>query len=188
MFSKLIGTHEIVGSGTGFVVINIQRDVNFKSDEGTPAWKIGSVGVGYDSGKTAKFYCIGGNNGTTDSNASGAFSVTSGGNIDTGTLTIVGGGGYSNQSYGGKPQVIISGGGWRKASAPNAVCNDILMANEGVFIQRRAPGGVKAFISMNPFDCLFKFKPYLHLKRKYILHFHHFVWKFYLVCRKKLRF
>ena len=62
VFSKLVGTHEIVGSGSGFVVINIQRDVNFASSEGSPTWSIGTLGAGYDA--TANFYCLGGTAGT----------------------------------------------------------------------------------------------------------------------------
>ena len=46
VLSKINGTHEVVASGSGYVVINLQRDVNFLSS-GTPAWAIGSTGSGY---------------------------------------------------------------------------------------------------------------------------------------------
>ena len=137
VFSKLVGTHEIVGSGSGFVVINIQRDVNFASSEGTPAWSIGTLGAGYDA--TANFYCLGG---TTGTNAEGTISA----NGSTISVTAAG------SAYDGKPQAVVSGGGWRY-SDDTARCDDILGASTGLFIQRQKTGGVKAFLeSMNPFE------------------------------------
>jgi hypothetical protein len=61
VYSNISGNFEIVGSGSGFVVIEKQRDVNFKSDEGSPAWSIGNVGAGYsNSSSTATWYAVGG--------------------------------------------------------------------------------------------------------------------------------
>ena len=48
VYSNINGTHAIVGSGSGYVVIEKQRDVNFKSDEGSPVWNIGDLGTNYD--------------------------------------------------------------------------------------------------------------------------------------------
>ena len=146
VFSKLIGSHEIVGSGSGFVVINIQRDVNFiasGSDAGSPTWSIGSVGAGYT--QDARFYLIGGGAST---NASGT--ITTLGAI--GSITNAGAG------YSGKPQVVVSGGGWREGDnssdvPQNLKCSQILGASSGIFIQRQKTGGEKSFIfSMNPFE------------------------------------
>ena len=63
VLSKINGTHEIVKSDSGWVVLNLQRDVNFLSSEGTRTWAIGSIGSDYT--KTAKFYCIGGTTGVS---------------------------------------------------------------------------------------------------------------------------
>ena len=147
VFSNLIGTHEVVGSGSGFVVINIQRDVNFigtGSDAGTPKWSIGTLGVGYDN--VARFYLIGG----------GASTNADGNITTTGVITVANAG--SGSGYSGKPQVVVSGGGWRLGvNSDNAVgnmrCNYILGASSGIFIQRQKAGGQKAFIeSINPFE------------------------------------
>ena len=101
VYSDLIGTHEVVGSGTGYVVIQKQRDVNFKSDEGTPAWSVGSEGAGYAS--AARFYCVGGNNGSTDTNATGTVSISG----STVSITVsTAGSGYSSA-----PTAVTTGGG-----------------------------------------------------------------------------
>ena len=56
VYSNLIGTHEIVGSGSGYVVIEKQRDVTLKADEqdaaasnATVTWSIGALGSGYNA-------------------------------------------------------------------------------------------------------------------------------------------
>ena len=60
--------------------------------------------------------------------------------------------------YSGKPQVVVSGGGWRLGpnsdnATANKRCNYILGASSGIFIQRQKAGGQKAFIeSINPFE------------------------------------
>ena len=96
VYSNLNGTHEIVGSGSGFLVIEKQRDVNFKSDEGSPVWNVGDLGTGYDG--NAHWFAIGGG-------GTGAYgTVTTGGSF---TVTA-GGSGYTSA-----PQIIVSGGGWR---------------------------------------------------------------------------
>lgn len=145
--SNLNGSFEIIKSGsTGgtHVIVEKQRDVNFKSNEGTPKWNIGSLGVDYNTTNPAVFYCIGGNNGTTDSNASGTIS-------STGSITVTtGGSGYQYNS----PQIIVSGGGWRLQGGGNAQKdNVILRASTGVLLQRNSLSGNKAYIeSSNPFD------------------------------------
>jgi len=137
VLSKINGAHEIVASGSGWVVLNLQRDVNFLSSEGTRTWAIGSIGSGYT--QTAKFYCIGG---TTGVSAEGTISS----NGLTRTVSANG------SSYTGKPQVIVSGGGWRYTD--DAVRDhESLSASSGLILEREASGGVEAFIeSINPFE------------------------------------
>lgn len=124
----MIGTHEIVGSGSGYVVVEKQRNVNFKSNEGSPSWNVGSSGGGYS--QSAKWWAVGGGG----SNANGT--VTSGGSF---TVTS-GGSGYSSA-----PQIVISGGGWRY-SDDSSRGGEVLGKNEGVIIVRDANGGVKSFL------------------------------------------
>jgi hypothetical protein len=142
VYSDLIGTHEVVGSGTGYVVIQKQRDVNFKSDEGTPAWNVGSEGAGYTS--AAKFYCVGGNNGSTDTNATGTV------NISGSTVTFSGlpsGSGYSSA-----PTAVTTGGGWRISTDINGQGYTVLSASGGIMIKRRHSSGEKTYIeTLNPF-------------------------------------
>ena len=115
------------------------------ADAGTPKWSIGTLGAGYNN--VARFYLIGGG---ASSNASGT--VPTDGDIQNSDI-VSGGSGYS-----GKPQVVVSGGGWRLGvNSDNAVgnmrCNYILGASSGIFIQRQKAGGQKAFIeSINPFE------------------------------------
>ena len=131
VYSNLSGSFEVVGSGTGFVVIEKQRDVNFKSDEGTPAWSVGASGAGYTT--TARWWAIGGG-------GSGAYgTVNSGG---TSFTVTAGGSGYSSA-----PQIVISGGGWRLSggdSSPRG--NESIGASDGLIISRLSSGGVAAFI------------------------------------------
>lgn len=139
VYSNISGNFEIVGSGSGYVVIEKQRDVNFKSDEGSPAWSIGNVGAGYsNSSTTATWYAVGGGgtgaNGTITTNGSGQYSSFH--------LTA-GGSGYSSA-----PQIIISGGGWRY-SDDSAQDNLPVSSSDGLIIYRGAIGGVKTFIEAN---------------------------------------
>ena len=141
VYSNISGNFEIVGSGSGFVVIEKQRDVNFKSNEGSPAWSIGNVGAGYtNSSSTATWYAVGGGgtgaNGTITTNGSGQYSSFN--------LTA-GGSGYSSA-----PQIIISGGGWRY-SDNSSQDNLTVGSSDGLIIYRGATGGVKTFIeASNP--------------------------------------
>lgn len=139
VYSNISGNFEIVGSGSGFVVIEKQRDVNFKSNEGSPAWSIGNVGAGYtNSSSTATWYAVGGGgtgaNGTITTNGSGQYSSFN--------LTA-GGSGYSSA-----PQIIISGGGWRY-SDNSSQDNLTVGSSDGLIIYRGATGGVKTFIEAN---------------------------------------
>ena len=141
VLSKINGTHEIVASGAigsdYYVVINLQRDVNFLSSEGTRTWAIGSIGAGYS--KTAKFYCIGGTAGVS---AEGTISAN-GSTISVST---------NGSSYVGKPQVIVSGGGWRYTD-DSVRDHESLSASSGLILEREASGGIEAFIeSINPFE------------------------------------
>ncbi|MAK28205.1 MAG: hypothetical protein CMI22_07580 [Opitutae bacterium] len=143
VYSDLIGTHEVVGSGTGYVVIQKQRDVNFKSDEGTPAWSVGSEGAGYAS--AARFYCVGGNNGSTDTNATGTVSISG----STVSITVsTAGSGYSSA-----PTSVTTGGGWRETNSGNSPQGaTVLTASGGILIKRRHSSGVKTYIdTLNPF-------------------------------------
>ena len=141
VYSNISGNFEIVGSGSGFVVIEKQRDVNFKSNEGSPAWSIGNVGAGYtNSSSTATWYAVGGGgtgaNGTITTNGSGQYS---------GFNLTAGGSGYSSA-----PQIIISGGGWRY-SDNSSQDNLTVGSSDGLIIYRGATGGVKTFIeASNP--------------------------------------
>ena len=143
VYSNISGNFEIVGSGSGYVVIEKQRDVNFKSDEGSPAWSIGNVGAGYsNSSSTATWYAVGGGgtgaNGTITTNGSGQYSSFN--------LTA-GGSGYLSA-----PQIIISGGGWRYQD-DNARDNEVVNASDGIIIYRGSSSGDKAFIeASNPTD------------------------------------
>ena len=136
VLSKINGTHEIVASGNGYVVLNLQRDVNFLNSEGTRVWSIGAVGAGYSG--TANFYCIGGTSGVT---AEGTISA----NGSTITVTTNG------SSYADKPQAIVSGGGWRYTDN-SARDHETLSSSSGLILEREASGGIKSFIeSINPF-------------------------------------
>lgn len=132
VYSNLNGNHEIVGSGSGYVVVKKQRDVNFKSDEGSPVWNIGDLGTGYDG--NAQWFAIGGNG----TGAKGT--VTTGGSF---TVTA-GGSGYTSV-----PQIIVSGGGWRNltdASAPQG--GQEIESDDGIIIHRKHATGVTAFIEL----------------------------------------
>ena len=131
VYSNLSGSHEVVGSGAGYVVIEKQRDVNFKSDEGTPAWSVGSAGAGYTT--TARWWAIGGGGsgaeGTVNSTGT-SFTVTSAGS------------GYTSA-----PQIVISGGGWRLSGGDSSPRGDETVgASDGIIISRRSSGGVASFI------------------------------------------
>ena len=133
VYSNISGNFEVVGSGSGYIVIEKQRDVNFKSDEGSPAWSIGSSGAGYSG--NAVWYAIGGNgsgaNGTVTTG--GAFTVNAGGS------------GYTSA-----PQIIISGGGWRYQDN-SARDNETVNASDGIILYRGSSSGERAFIeSINP--------------------------------------
>ena len=128
VYSNISGNFEVVGSGSGYFVVEKQRDVNFKSDEGSPAWSIGTSGAGYSG--NAVWYAIGGNgsgaNGTVTTG--GAFTVSAGGS------------GYTSA-----PQIIISGGGWRYQDN-SARDNETVNASDGIILYRGSSSGEKAFI------------------------------------------
>jgi len=131
VYSNLSGSHEVVGSGAGYVVIEKQRDVNFKSDEGSPAWSIGSAGAGYNT--TARWWAVGGGGsgaeGTVNSSGT-SFTVSSAGS------------GYTSA-----PQIVISGGGWRLSGGDSSPRGDeTIGASDGIIISRRSSGGVASFI------------------------------------------
>ena len=140
VYSNISGNFEVVGGGSGFIVVEKQRDVNFKSNEGSPAWSIGNVGAGYDnSSSTATWYAVGGGGsggkGTVTTNGSGqyqSFSLTAGGS------------GYTSA-----PQIIISGGGWRLSDDGFAQDDLSVDASAGIIIYRDANGGVKTFLETN---------------------------------------
>ena len=139
VYSNISGNFEVVGGGSGYIVVEKQRDVNFKSDEGSPAWSIGNVGAGYDnSSSTATWYAIGGGGtggkGTVTTNGSGQYSSFN--------LTA-GGSGYTSA-----PQIIISGGGWRLTDGSSQ--DDLVVgSSDGLIIYRDANSGVKTFIEAN---------------------------------------
>jgi hypothetical protein len=140
--SNLNGSFEIIECNDtatpSFIVIEKQLDIRFDSSDsnlGTANWKIGQLGSGYDTNAT--FYCVGGNTGT---DANGTIS-------STGTITV----GSNGTSYSSKPQVIVSGGGWRFSDGATRD-SEILGATSGIIIQRNSALGNKAYIeSLNPF-------------------------------------
>lgn len=136
IYSNISGSYEVVGSGSGYFVIEKQRDVNFK-DEGSPTWSVGSAGAGYTT--TARWWAIGGG-------GTGAYGTVN----STGTSFTVtaGGSGYSSA-----PQLVISGGGWRLLggeSTPRG--NEVITASDGLIISRHSDyGGIRTYIeSPNP--------------------------------------
>jgi hypothetical protein len=134
VYSNLSGNFEVVGGGNGYVVIEKQRDVNFKSDEGSPVWNIGNVGAGYSS--SPKWYAVGGG-------GSGAHGTV---NTSGTTFTVTAGG----SGYTSAPQIVISGGGWRYTD-DSSQDNLEVGASDGIIIYRGATGGVKSFIeAANP--------------------------------------
>jgi hypothetical protein len=136
VYSNLSGNFEVVGGGNGYVVIEKQRDVNFKSDEGSPAWNIGNTGSGYNT--SPKWYAVGGG-------GSGAYGTV---NTSGTTFTVTAGG----SGYTSAPQIVISGGGWRILTDITAVQDNLVVgASDGLIIYRGATGGVKSFIeAANP--------------------------------------
>ena len=139
IYSNLIGTHEVVYHGNGFLVVEKQRDVNFKSDEGSPVWNIGSLGAGYTNGQTAKFFCVGGG-ATTANSAQGTVSTT-------GTCLVT----TAGSGYSAAPQAVVTGGGWRKSGTNDPQGGHAFLASEGVLIYRGYSSGQKTFIaSVNP--------------------------------------
>jgi len=138
VYSALNGTHDVVGAGAGFVVIKKQRDVNFKSNEGSPSWNVGTTGAGYSASE--KWWALGGG---SDSNNTAYGTVTTGGSF---TVTA-GGSGYSSA-----PQIVISGGGWREANDPTNPQGGLAIGrNDGLIIMRDSDDGVKTYIEpINP--------------------------------------
>ena len=143
VYSDLIGSHEVVASSGSYVVVEKQRDIELKTDEGTPAWNVGSAGTGYSSAAT--FYCVGGNNGTTDANATGTVNVA--GSLVTISVSSAGAG------YTSSPAVVSGGGGWRTIGDPSKMGGQVLRASEGIIIKRNSSSGDQAYVgSLNPFN------------------------------------
>ncbi len=144
--SGLNGTYEIIRriSGTS-IVVKKKRDINIRDTSDAlytrggatgPKWTTGHGGAGYNG--NAKAYFLGGGNTTM---AVATATVSSG--AVTG-FNFTGTGNTRGAGYTHAPQVIISGGGWRKVGAanPNNVIQDgqILEATEGLVIIRKNPG------------------------------------------------
>ena len=72
--------------------------------------------------------------------------AVSGGAV-TGITVTSGGTGYTSA-----PQVVVTGGGWRKVGAADAVKDgDLLGSTEGMIIMRRNPSGALTYIeAINP--------------------------------------
>jgi len=149
IFSGLIGTHKIVARpSSSTVVVRKRRDINF-TNSGTKTWKTGNGGAGYNG--NAKAYFMGGGNTTM---AVATATVSSG--AVTG-FDFTGTGNTRGAGYQYAPQVIISGGGWRKVGAanPNNVVKDgeILEATEGIVIIRKNSNGILTYFKpKNPFN------------------------------------
>ena len=137
IYSNLIGTHEVVLHGDGFLVVEKQRDVNFKSNEGSPVWNIGSLGAGYNGNAT--FFCVGGG-ATAANSAKGTVSTTGICSVTT-----------AGSGYTAAPQGVVTGGGWRKSGTTDPQGGHAFLASEGVLIYRGYSSGQKTFIaSINP--------------------------------------
>ena len=146
IFSGLIGTHQIVARPSdSTIVVRKRRDVNFVST-GPRTWSTGQGGTGYNG--TAKAYFMGGGNTTM----AVADATVSGGSV-TG-FSFTGTGNTRGAGYQYAPQVIISGGGWRKVSAGDAIQDgEILEATEGIVIIRKNPSGILTYFKpKNPFN------------------------------------
>ena len=146
IYSNLNGSHEIILSGSGYIVIEKIRDVNIKTDEvdtlennALANWSIGNIGAGYST--SAKVYLIGGGSGVS---AKAAFTIHH--NATSIISTDTTGSGYT-----GKPQAIVTGGGWRTGSDPAHAGNTELGSTDGILIYRGKSTGVVTFIeSANP--------------------------------------
>ena len=76
-----------------------------------------------------QLYCVGGNNGTTDANATGTVNVA--GSLVTISVSSAGAG------YTSSPAVVSGGGGWRTIGDPSKMGGQVLRASEGIIIKRR---------------------------------------------------
>ncbi len=143
VYSNLNGTHEIVDSASGYVIIKVKRDVNFESGKGDKKWSLGSAGAGYNT--TAKAYFIGGG-------GSGAIAdVSVSGGAITG-FSFSGTGNSRGSGYTEAPQVVITGGGWRLIGGADAPEDgQVLGSDEGMIVVRKHPTGILTYIeAINP--------------------------------------
>jgi len=143
VYSNLNGTHEVVDSASGYVIVKVKRDVNFESGKGDKKWALGSVGAGYNT--TAKAYFIGGG-------GSGAIaSVTVSGGAITG-FDFTSTGNSRGSGYTEAPQVVITGGGWRMIGGADAPEDgQVLSSEEGIIVVRKHPTGILTYIeAINP--------------------------------------
>ena len=143
VYSNLNGTHEVVDSASGYVIVKVKRDVNFESGKGDKKWSLGSVGDGYNT--SAKAYFIGG--GGTGAIAS----VT----VSSGEITgfdFTGSGNSRGSGYTEAPQVVITGGGWRLIGGADAPEDgQTLGSDEGIIVVRKHPTGILTYIeAVNP--------------------------------------
>jgi hypothetical protein len=143
IYSNLNGTHEVVDSASGYVVVKVKRDVNFESGKGDKKWSLGSVGAGYNT--SAKAYFIGG--GGTGAIAS----VSVSGGAITG-FVFSGSGNSRGSGYTEAPQVVITGGGWRLIGGADAPEDgQVLGSDEGIILVRKHPTGILTYIeAINP--------------------------------------
>ena len=144
-YSNLNGTHEIVDSASGYVIIKVKRDVNFESGKGDKKWSLGSAGAGYNT--TAKAYFIGGG-------GSGAIADVS---VSGGSITgfnFSGTGNSRGSGYTEAPQVVITGGGWRLVGGADAPEDgQVLSSDEGMIVVRKHPTGILTYIeAINPVE------------------------------------
>jgi hypothetical protein len=141
VYSNLNGTHEVVDSASGYVIVKVKRDVNFESGKGDKKWSLGSVGAGYNT--SAKAYFIGG--GGTGAIAS----VT----ISSGAITgfdFTGTGNSRGSGYTEAPQVVITGGGWRLIGGADAPEDgQVLSSDEGIIVVRKHPTGILTYVEAN---------------------------------------
>ncbi len=145
IYSNLNGTHEIVDSASGYVIVKVKRDVNFESGKGDKKWSLGSAGAGYNT--TAKAYFIGGG-------GSGAIADVT---VSGGSITGFNFSGTGNSRGSGDteaPQVVITGGGWRLIGGADAPEDgQTLGSDEGLIVVRKHPTGIFTYIeAINPVE------------------------------------
>ena len=135
--------YEIVGAGSGFVVVEKKRDVQLKADEqdasngnATVNWKIGSLGSGYAANDFLlyRWWCLD----RCQRNNIKQWVNYYCNNCGSRLLRV--------------SQVVVTGRGWQTASSGSSSRGDYVVgSSEGMLLFRGYSSGTKTFIaSSNP--------------------------------------